>query len=253
MKSENRKIKLIHNGIYGSLSWFLPLVLAFFSTPILIRGLGTENYGIFALIIGFIGYTFNFGIGRAVTKYVSEYLSQNRVEEAVEVVSSTIYISIFLAFIANFIIVLFADSIVRDVLQISPERQKTAIYALYISGATICVLLVSQIYQALIQSAHRFDRLAIIININGVLLAVGNIVWVLSGYGVLTLIWFLSSSVCSRFAKDVPMKYPNLLTLLQTIRLLRQNRLRQPISFPRRVLLYLRRHLPRRPRRGSSF
>ncbi len=190
MKNENRKTKLISNGIYGSLSWVLPLILAFFSTPIIVKGLGTENYGIYALVIGFIGYTFNFGIGRAVTKYVSEYLSQNRVEEAVEVVSSTLYISIFLAFIANLLIVLFAETIVKDILQIGTERQNLSINALYISGATIFVLLVSQIYQALIQSAHRFDRLAVIINFNGVMLAVGNIVLILLKFDVIALIWW---------------------------------------------------------------
>lgn len=190
MKSENRKIQIFYNGIYGSLSWFLPLVLAFFSTPILVHGLGNENYGIYALILGFIGYSFNFGIGRAVTKYVSEYRAQNRIEEAVEIVSSTYYICLFLAVIANLLIILFADSIVRDLLQIGAKRQQTAIYALYISGATIFFLLLSQNYQALIQSAQRFDRLAIIMNINGVLLAVGNIALVWSGFGVIALIWW---------------------------------------------------------------
>lgn len=190
MKSENRKTQIIYNGIYGSLSWFLPLILAFFSTPILVDGLGNENYGIYALILGFIGYSFNFGIGRAVTKYVSEYRAQNRIEEAIGIVSSTYYICLFLAVIANLLIILFADSIVKDLLQIGAERQQLAIYALYISGATIFVLLLSQNYQALIQSVHRFDRLAIIMNINGVLLAVGNIALVLNGFGVIALIWW---------------------------------------------------------------
>lgn len=190
MKSENRKTQIIYNGIYGSLSWFLPLILAFYATPILVRSLGNENYGIYALLIGFISYSFNFGIGRAVTKYVAEYRADNRIEEAIGIVSSTYYVCLFLAVIANLLIILFAGSIVRDVLQIGAERQQLAINALYVSGATIFVLLLSQTYQALIQSAHRFDRLAIIMNINGVLLAVGNIVLVLNGFGVISLIWW---------------------------------------------------------------
>ena len=189
-KNQSKVSRLVYNGIYGSLSWFLPLILAFVATPIIVRGLGNEKYGIYALILGFIGYSFNFGIGRAVTKYVSEFLAQNRVEDAIEVVSSTYYISIFLSVAANLLIILFADLIVKDVLLISPERQKLAIYALYISGGTIFVLLISQIYQALIQSAHRFDRLAIIMNVNGVLLAAGNISLVWFGFGVLPLIWW---------------------------------------------------------------
>ena len=72
-------------------------MLAFFSTPIIFKGLGNENYGIYVLILVFSGYSFNFGIGRAVTKYVSEYRAKNKIQEAMKLVASTFYISIFLS------------------------------------------------------------------------------------------------------------------------------------------------------------
>lgn len=200
MNSDNPKLRLVYNGIYGSISWFLPLVLGFFSTPIIVRGLGNENYGIYALIIGFIGYSFNFGIGRAVTKYVAEYRSQNRIEAAGEVLTATYYLSFFLALTANLLIISFAEQITRDILRIDAQRQAIATYALYISGAAVFVLLLSQIYQSLIQAAHRFDRLALIVNINGVFLAAGNIALVLTGFGVISLIWwFLIVTAASGF------------------------------------------------------
>lgn len=190
MKNQSRKNRLIFNGIYGSLSWVLPLILAFVATPVIVRGLGNENYGIYALVLGFIGYSFNLGIGRAVTKYVAEYRAEEKYKEAGEVLTATFYLTFALAFIANLLIIIFAKTIVRDILLIAPERQVVAIYALYISGGTIFVLLISQIYQSLIQAAHRFDRLALVININGILAAAGNILLVWLGFGVLTLIWW---------------------------------------------------------------
>lgn len=198
MKNKSRKSRLIYNGIYGALTWILPLVLAFMATPIIVRGLGNENYGIYALIIGFISYSFNLGIGRAVTKYVAEYCAEKKYKEAGDILAATFYLTIFLAIVANLLIILFAKTIVKDILLIAPERQTVAVYALYISGATIFVLLISQIYQALIQAAHRFDRLALVININGILATAGNIVLIWAGFGVLTLIWwFLIITVIS--------------------------------------------------------
>lgn len=197
-QSENRVNRLVFNGIYGSLSWVLPLMLAFVSTPIIVRNLGNENYGIYALILGFIGYSFNLGIGRAVTKYVAEYRAEKKFKEAGEILTATFFLTIFIGIVANLLIIIFAKTIVKDVLLIAAERQAVAVYALYISGATIFILLVSQIYQSLIQAAHRFDRLALVINFNGILAAVGNILLVLAGFGVLTLIfWFLFVTVIS--------------------------------------------------------
>lgn len=190
VKNQSKVNRIIYNGIYGSLAWIIPLFLAFFSTPIIVHGLGAENYGIYALVLGFIGYSFNFGIGRAVTKFVSEYRAQGKFLEAGEIVASTYYLSLFLGVSANLLIILFSERIVKDILLIAPERQNMAIYALYISGATICILLVSQIYQALIQAAHRFDTFSLIINFNGVAVTIGNIILVWTGFGTLALIWW---------------------------------------------------------------
>ena len=62
-------------------TWFLPLGLSFFATPIIVKALGDEDYGIYALVLGFIGYSFNFGIGRAITKYIAEYRASGETRE----------------------------------------------------------------------------------------------------------------------------------------------------------------------------
>ena len=60
----NRRKRLVKNGVFSALSWFFPLLLAFIVTPIVVRGLGGELYGLYAVILGFISYSFTFGIGK---------------------------------------------------------------------------------------------------------------------------------------------------------------------------------------------
>ncbi len=60
------------NVFYGFLTWILPLGLSFVSTPLIVRTLGKKDYGIYTLVLGFVGYSFTFSIGRAITKYISE-------------------------------------------------------------------------------------------------------------------------------------------------------------------------------------
>lgn len=176
------KKRLIHNAFFSSLSWILPLLLGFIATPIVVKGLGYEEYGLFSLILGLISYSFTFGIGRAVTKYVSEYRSQFKTTEINEIISVTLWFSLILGIAATIFIVLGAETIVIDVLQIGNKNHVTAIKALYLACATISFLMVGQVFQAIIQALHRFDRNSLLIGINGVLLTLGNIALVLGGF-----------------------------------------------------------------------
>ncbi len=69
---------IFRNVLYGLSTWILPLVLSFISTPIILKALGNEDYGIYALVLGLIAYSFNLSFGRAITKYISEYRANGR-------------------------------------------------------------------------------------------------------------------------------------------------------------------------------
>ncbi|HEX8247252.1 MAG TPA: hypothetical protein VF599_03630, partial [Pyrinomonadaceae bacterium] len=68
-KSTTRSIA--KNVFYGFTSWILPFILTFFATRLIVKSLGKHEYGIYSLVLGFIGYSFVFSIGRAITKYVA--------------------------------------------------------------------------------------------------------------------------------------------------------------------------------------
>jgi len=57
--------------------------VAILATPVLIRGLGTERFGILTLIWVMIGYLslFDLGIGSALTKLVADKLGEGKEEQ----------------------------------------------------------------------------------------------------------------------------------------------------------------------------
>ena len=63
MSDTSRSTRLARNAAYGVLSWLLPLGLTLLVTPSIVRGLGTDLYGLYAIILSFISYSFAFGIG----------------------------------------------------------------------------------------------------------------------------------------------------------------------------------------------
>ncbi len=71
---------LVRNSFWNFLGQVVPLMAAIFSIPLLIKGLGTDRFGLLTLAWIVIGYfnLFDLGLGRALTKLVSEKLGGGR-------------------------------------------------------------------------------------------------------------------------------------------------------------------------------
>ena len=70
---QNKSGRLILNSIYSLLAWLLPVTLGLLVTPFLLKRLGVEAYGVYLVILGFIGYSFTFSVSKAVAKFVAEF------------------------------------------------------------------------------------------------------------------------------------------------------------------------------------
>lgn len=198
---------IVLNSIYGFSTWLLPLALSFFATPIIVKSLGHEDYGIYALVLGFIAYSFNFNVGRAITKYIAEYRAAGEIEKITEIISSTLFINLALGGASLLIIFSTANLLVADVLKIQAESQAKSVYALYVAGLTIFFLMFNQVFNAILQGLHRFDVYAKIFNLNNISLISGNLILALNGFGLLyllswnLLITTLSAAISAIIAK----------------------------------------------------
>jgi O-antigen/teichoic acid export membrane protein len=183
---------LIANSAFGVLAWLSPIVLGFISAPILVRSLGHENFGLYGIVLGFLVYSFAFGIGKIVAKYVAEYRASGDNEKIAEVVSATLWLTLLIGISGATVLSLLAGYIVSNVLLLPPALQDTARIALYIASVVAVTGMVSQIFQSAMQGIHRFGGFLLLTNLNAVLLSGGNIFLALSGFGVIALfIWNL--------------------------------------------------------------
>ena len=190
----NRSI--FRNVLYGVASWILPLGLSFVATPIIVRTLGHEDYGIYALILGVIGYTFNLSFARAITKYIAEYRASGESEKIRDAVSASFFINTAVGAIGAVTICLLSKWLVVGIFQIAPEDQNKAITSLYFSALIIFFLLFNQIFISILQGIHRFDIYSKISNFYNLTMLGGNIALAFYGYGILSLLgWNILVSV----------------------------------------------------------
>lgn len=183
---------IFRNVLFNFSTWFLPLGLSFFATPIIVKALGDEDYGIYALVLGFIGYSFNFGIGRAITKYIAEYRASGESEKIKDVISATFFLNVAVGLFGVLVICVSANWLVTDIFKIQPDAQSKSVYAFYLASSTIFFSMLNQVFSAILQGIHRFDIYSKIYNINSFALLSGNILLAFYGYGLLILlIWNL--------------------------------------------------------------
>lgn len=183
-------MSLPRNIVINLFSWALPIGATFLFTPIIVRGLGNESYGIYALVVGFISYSFYLSISRAIPVFLAEYRVNNQTEKIGELVSATLAINLFIGFSTLLFFLFGAKWLVTSVMQISPQFQKEAQIAFYLAGGTLLFLMVSQVFNSIPQALHRFDIYSSIALTTTLLLQIGNVLLVVAGQNVSSLfIW----------------------------------------------------------------
>lgn len=194
--------KIARNVFYGFLTWILPLGLSFVAAPVIVRKLGERDYGIYALVLGFVAYSFSFSIGRAITKYIAEFRSTGESEKIRDVISATLFLNISVGLLGVFLICGLADWLVRDVFLIEAAARDQTVLAFYAAAFVIFFSALNQVFSAVLQGIHRFDVFSNVTNFNSFALLAGNLILVYAGFGLLSLlVWnlFLSALVCLIF------------------------------------------------------
>lgn len=185
-----KKINHSRNSIYTFLSWLVPLGLTFFATPFIVRGLGNVEYGVYALMLGFIAYSFTFNIGRAVTKYVVEFNAQDDIESVTKIISATFFLGLGVGTLGTIILYFGAEFFVRNVLLIDEAMSEKAITGLHLVALNIWFLIMGQVFISVVQATHRFDIYSLISSLTNIFFIIGNVLLVWFGFGFLSLlIW----------------------------------------------------------------
>jgi len=179
---------IVRNVFYASLTWILPLGLNIIATPVIVGGLGNHEYGIYALMMGFVSYSFTFSFGRAITKYTAEYGVSEDAEKMRDVVSASLYFCLAVGFAGSLAMVLLARWLIGSVFLIEPEFQDKAVLAVYLTAGIILLSMLSLVFSAVLQGIHRFDVYSKIFTANSFAFIIGNVILVYCGFGLLALL-----------------------------------------------------------------
>lgn len=186
----SKSSRVITNAIYGLSTWMIPMLLSFAATPVIVRSLGDGGYGIYALILGVIGYSFNFNTGRAVTKYVAEFSAAGEQHRVRSVINTTLGLNLLIGGIGSLGLILAAPWLVNDVLRIGPALAGDAVRGLYVAALIAFMTLVWQVFMSAIQGFQRFSLFSKLTNAMNLFTLGGNLLLAFLGFGLIfLLVW----------------------------------------------------------------
>lgn len=183
MRLLRRNVILIY-GVYA-----VTLASGLVVTPIIVAALGTEQFGIWALIgsiLGFIGLL-DLGIGPSVIRFAAEQRGRNAREETSELTSTAFAIYLVLALVTTLLAVALAW-LLPVVIEISDQHVRAAQIALVLSVGTFVIRFPVGLFSFLLAGQQRYDVLNIGNLLGGVLyFALTAGILYLAGGGLVTL------------------------------------------------------------------
>lgn len=166
----------------------MPLGLTFISTPIIIRKLGTEQYGLYAVILGFLGAGFSTGVGKLAAKYIPEYRAAGSPDQLSRSLSSTVLITVVLGALQAILLSALSPWLAHNILLLEGRNATVLITGMQIAAVTGLVMMNGQVFQFAVQGLHRFDIYSGLTIVGALLSSVGNIVIAISGIGPIGLL-----------------------------------------------------------------
>lgn len=169
---------LTRNALWNLAGFLLPLVVAIAAIPWLINSLGTERFGILTLawvVLGYFGL-FDLGLGRALTQMVSVRLSKGEGAEIPGMVWTASLLMLLLGVIGGATLVLTANWLVYDVLNVPEVLRPETLFAIQIIAIGVPVVISAAGLRGVLEAYQRFDLVNIVRVFNGVFTFLGPLV-----------------------------------------------------------------------------
>jgi len=149
---------LARNTVWNLLGSAAPLLVAVFCIPILIRGLGTDRFGVLTLTWAVIGYAslFDLGLGRALTQLVASKLGSREEHEVPTLVWTSLLLMALLGLLGAGILIVLSPWLVRSALHVPTALQRETLYSFYLLGLSIPFVIGTAGLRGLLEARQRF-------------------------------------------------------------------------------------------------
>jgi O-antigen/teichoic acid export membrane protein len=149
---------LARNTLWNMGGSVVPLFVAAICIPLLIKGLGTDRFGVLTLVWALIGYAtlFDLGLGRALTQLVAAKLGTGEDHEIPTLVWTSLLLMLLMGLVGAVGVVLFAPWLVTHALHVPAAMEHETLYSVYLLGLSIPIVISTAALRGLLEAHQRF-------------------------------------------------------------------------------------------------
>ena len=203
-------VSLTRNVLWNFAGQIAPLFAAVIAIPVLIRGLGTDRFGLLTLAWMVIGYfsLFDFGLGRALIKLVSEALGEGRLTEIPKLVWTALALMALLGIAGAASMFVLSGWLVTSVLKVPENLRAEGLNSFRVLAFSVPVIIFTTGLRGILEAYRRFDLVNLVRMPLGILTFVAPLailplsnrldVIVLALLGVRILLCIVNAVMCER-------------------------------------------------------
>ena len=167
------------------------MVVPLFLMPIVIRNLGAVAYGVWLVSVSAVSYLglLDLGLRSAVIRYVSKADAQGNTVEARKAIGAALWFRILIALGAVVLSFILA-AVFPHVFKVPNGLERPAQITVLMCAIAVAVTLVSGVFGAVLSAIHRFDILSSVTVSQTTVKAIGVIMILKSGHGLISLAYW---------------------------------------------------------------
>ena len=153
------KSLLARNSIINLLGQIMPMLVGVMTIPYIVRGLGTDGYGILSIAFMVLGYfsIFDLGLSRATVKFVAEHLTPDKINEVPEIVWTSLTLLVGLGIIFGATAASCVPITVTRFLKMPPPFVGEARTSLFMLCLSMPIMLGNDALRGVLEATQRFD------------------------------------------------------------------------------------------------
>jgi O-antigen/teichoic acid export membrane protein len=150
---------IARNSMLNLLGQVLPLFVGVATIPYIVRGLGTNGYGILSIAWMLLGYfgMFDLGLSRATTKFVAQHLDPAGVHRLPGLIWTALALQLLMGLVGALLCAAFVPVSINHFFKMPADWAGEAKTSLFILCASLPILLVNNALRGVLEAAQRFD------------------------------------------------------------------------------------------------
>ena len=151
--------KILRNTLSSTASKSFHIVTLFIITPLVLKYLGSERYGLWGLIFSLSGYIqiLDFSVKQSYAPFIAEHYAKNEILEINKILCAGLLFYIGIAVLAVIIMYFGLDIIVYDLLKIPFKYGTVAKNCIFLAFVVMCISNIFDCFTGLLEGMQRMD------------------------------------------------------------------------------------------------